>query len=135
MKMLLALPVVLSAGAAMAGGGSYTGNWALTVTHSQHGNGTYCLGLNDDGSFGWTHSGEATLTGQNVGGTLPYGSFQLIGHTLLVTIDQPGCNGLDASLVFVAPSTDGNIAKGIYTQVYAEAIDAGKVAFGTKGSC
>jgi len=132
----MALPIVafaLTSSAAMAQ--SYSGNWLLTVTQSQHANGTYCLALNDDGSLRFPHSGEASLTGQKIGGTLPYGTFQVIAHFITVTIEQPGDSGQNAALVFVAPASKGDIGKGVYDQAYGgEAFDSGAVAF-LKGGC
>jgi len=132
-----ALPTValaMTSVAAMAQ--SYSGNYPLIVTKSQHANGAYCLTLNDDGSLGWTHSGEASLTGEKVGGTLPYGTFQLIEGFVVVTIQQPGGTGQNAGLVFTAHSSDGHIGKGLYEQVYGgEEVDSGVVAFGVKGGC
>jgi hypothetical protein len=115
---------------------SYTGNYPLTVTKSQHANGTYCLTLTDDGSLGFPHSGEASLSGEKVGGNLPYGTFQLIGQLLIVTIQQPGDSGQNAGLVFIAPSRSGTIGKGVYEQVYGgEEFDSGVLAYGAKGGC
>jgi hypothetical protein len=55
------LPMLVPVSAAMAQ--SYSGRWPLTVSHSQRSNGTYCLTLTDDGSYGWPHSGPASLVG------------------------------------------------------------------------
>jgi hypothetical protein len=132
-----ALPIVafaLTPNAAMAQ--SYSGNYPLTVTQSHRANGTYCLTLTDDGSLGFPHSGEASLSGEKVGGNLPYGTFQLIGQILVVTIDQPGDSGQNAGLVFTAPARNGNVGKGVYEQVYGgEEFDSGVLAFGIRGGC
>jgi len=136
MKSLLSaavtLAVVFSGTAAMAHG--FSGNWPMTVTQSQRGNGAYCLTLNDSGSLGFPHSGSASVTGP--GGKLPFGTFQLINHLIVVTIQQPG-GSQNAGLVFVAVAGDGTgIGKGAYDQVYGgEAFDSGALAFGTKGGC
>jgi len=128
------LPMVASASAAMAG--SYSGTWKLIVTHAQHANGGYCLTLADNGSLGWRHSGQAALAGARVGGTLPYGTFQLIGHTIIVTIEQPGGTGQNAGLVFTGAAANGSVGSGLYDQVYGgEAADTGAVKFGPKGGC
>ena len=132
LSLVTALPMLLSAGAAMAG--TYSGNWPLTVTHAQHSNGTYCLTLTDDGSLGWPHSGGASLTGSGL--NLTFGTFQLIGRSLVATIQDPGGTGQNAGLVFSAPAANGNIGKGFYDQVYGgEAFDTGVLAFGKKGGC
>jgi hypothetical protein len=134
MLLATALSAVVSASAALASGVSYSGNWPLTVTHSIRSNGAYCLTVTDDGSLGWPHSGEASLTSQ-VSGNLPYGTFQLIDHTIMVTMDQQG-ETQNAGLVFNAPASNGNIGKGVYEQVYGgEETDSGEVVFGKKGGC
>lgn len=117
---------------------SYSGSYPLTVTHSQFGNGTYCLTLTDDGDYGWPHSGTASLVSQVVGGSLPYGIFQVIDGTLVVTVEQPlGGSGQNGSLVFIAPARDGNIVgKGVYDNVAGgETFDSGKLVFGMNGGC
>ena len=48
--LVAALSTVVSASAAMAT--SYTGNWPFTVTDSKGFNGSHCLTVTDDGSFG-----------------------------------------------------------------------------------
>jgi hypothetical protein len=137
MKALLAiaaaLPMVMLANEAAAQ--SYSGTWKLTVTHSRHADGTYCLTLNDDGSLGWPHSGEASLSGQGLGGNLPYGDFQLIRHTMMVSIDSPAGTGVDTTLIFTARSANGSIGTGAFEDAYGETIDSGVVAFGAQGSC
>lgn len=111
-----AMAMILSASAAMAQ--SYTGSWPLTVTHSKHSNGTYCLTLKDEGYFGWRHSGGASLV-TSYGGKLTDGSFQLIDHTLVATIVQPGGGSQNAGLVFTARAGHGTIDRlGVYEQVY-----------------
>lgn len=131
--MAMALPIVafaLTPGAAVAQ--SYTGNWPATVSHSTGSNGTYCLTLTDNGSNGWPHSGQATTVED---GTTLYGTFQLIGGLLTVTIQSYGSYE-DAGLVFVAPASKGTIGKGVFDDVYSgEEIDSGALAFGAKNGC
>ncbi|HEX4113830.1 MAG TPA: hypothetical protein VH020_14960 [Stellaceae bacterium] len=120
-----ALSFVISAGPALAGSASYVGNWPVTVTHSTgyNVNGTYCLTLTDYGG--------ASLSGGF--GNPTDGTFQLIARTLVATIAVPvGTGGFDY-LVFVAPASHGNLAKGILD--YAGFPDLGKIAFGRKGGC
>lgn len=133
----VAVAMVVSANAAMARSSgaamarSYSGNWPLTVTHSRGANGTYCLTLTDNGSLGWRHSGPASLAGFSNGGT-----FQLIEHTLVATIQSPGATGQNEGLVFVASAGHGNIGSGVYEGVYGgEEIDSGVLVFGMKGGC
>ncbi len=114
---------------------SYSGSWPLTVTLSQRSNGTYCLTLTDGGYFGWRHSGGATLV-TSYGGKLTNGTFQLIDHTLVATVQQPGAYQ-NAALVFTAPAGHGTIARlGVYEQVYGgEESDSGVLTVGRKGRC
>ena len=135
MKPLLTLAtglsILLSANSAI--GGTYTGNWPITVSNSQRANGSYCLTVKDDGSLRFPHSGFVSLTGP--GGNLPYGTFELIGHFFTVTVQQQG-ETQNAGLVFVARAGNGIIGNGIYDQVYGgEEFDSGKAIFGAKGGC
>jgi hypothetical protein len=130
-SIFAALSMIPPAGAALAA--SYSGNWPITVTNSQYGNGVYCLSVKDDGSLRFPHSGFVSLTGP--GGNPPYGTFELIGHFFTVTVEQQG-ETQNAGLVFVAHASNGSIGNGIYDQVYGgEEFDSGKAAFGLKGGC
>jgi len=129
MRLPLALAALLPALIAPAAGwaGSFNGNWPLTISRAQHGNGAYCLTL--------AAGGLASLSGEGVGGTLPYGTYQVINHTLVATIDAEG-ETQNAGLVFAAPASNGSIGKGIFDEVYGgEAINTGVVSFGAKGGC
>ena len=131
--MAAALPLVafaLTPGAARAQ--SYTGNWPATVSHSRGSDATYCLSLTDNGSNGWPHSGQATTVN---GRSTLYGTFQVIGPLITVTIESPGLDQ-NAGLVFVAQASNGTIGRGVYDDVYdGEEIDAGVLAVGAKNSC
>jgi hypothetical protein len=131
--MAVALPVVafaLTPGAARAQ--SYTGDWPATVTHSKGSNGTYCISLTDNGSNGWPHSGQATMV---EGTSTLYGTFQVIGALITVTIESEG-DYADTGLVFVAQASNGTIGKGVYDDVYSgEEIDSGELTFGAKNNC
>lgn len=111
----------------------YSGSWPVTVSKSHHSNGTYCLTLDDGGSQGWRHSGSASLV---IGSSkFSYGTFQVINHTLVATIEAQGY-GQNAGLVFVASATHGNIGKGVFEDVYGgEDFDSGALSFGMKGGC
>jgi hypothetical protein len=117
--------------AAMARG--YTGSWPVTVTQSQHSNGTYCLTLNDNGTDGWPHSGTASLV---IGSQkFPSGSFQVINRTLVATIEAQGYSQ-NAALLFIGPAGGGKIGQGFFEDVYGGGdFDSGALAFGTKGGC
>jgi hypothetical protein len=124
----LALAMLAPAGAMAAG---YSGNYPVTVSHSQHSDGTYCLTLKDGGSYGWPHSGYASLV---IGSSkFPYGTFQVINHTLVVTIEAQGY-GQNAGLVFIGSASRGNIGRGVFEDVYGgEDFDSGALSFGMKG--
>jgi len=138
--MTVAIAMVVSTNTAMARSfgfatvRNFTGNWPVTVSQSRGANGTYCLTLTDNSSLGWRHSGPASLTG--VGSGPLQGSFQLIDHTLVATIQSPGATGQNEGLVFAGSAGNGGIGKGFYTGVYGgEEIDSGVLLFRTKGGC
>jgi len=129
----IAATLAMAAPAAAATSQGYTGSWPVTVSRSQHSNGTYCLTLTDGGSEGFRHSGFATL----VIGSKKYtfGTFQVINRTLIATIEAQGY-GQNAGLVFVASASHGNIGKGVFEDVYGgEDFDSGALAFGTRNGC
>lgn len=113
---------------AMAAG--YTGRWPVTISHSHHSDGSYCMALTDNGSQGWRHSGSASL-----GGSLNYGTFQIINGTFVATIQAQGY-GQNAGLLFIGSANRGNLGKGVFEDVYGgEDFDSGALTFGMKGSC
>jgi hypothetical protein len=139
MKMLrtlaTVLPLLAPAGAAMAE--SYSGNYLVTVTHSQHYNGAHCLTLADTGAGtgGFPqHAGTATIPDP------PYapldGEFTIVHNVLIVGIDHAGDEGESgAPFVFSAHAANGHIANGSYEYYLGgEGFDSGAVAF-TKGGC
>ena len=136
MKLLagLAVAILLAAPATTALATSYSGNWPIDISHAKYGDGTWCLTVKDDGSVGWPHSGYVSAQTPS-GDILSFGTFQLIGRSFTVTVQEPG-GTQNAGAVFVAKASDGKIGKGIFDQVYGgEALDTGVAAFGAKGGC
>jgi|SRR5579871_501475 len=124
--------LVASACVAAAETHSYSGSYQVTVTRSQHSNGTYCLTLADNGQYGAPHSGSATLVIN--GHKYPYGTFQVLNHTLVATIQAQGY-GQNAGLVFIGHATLGNVGDGVFEDVYGgEDFDSGAETF-LKGGC
>ncbi len=118
---------------------SYSGNFLLIATHSRFRRGgpfTFCLGLTDNGTVGYPHSGPASVSGAYFGGgTLTGGTFQLIDHLLVATIPVPTGNGQGDAVVFTAPASNGNIGNGVFEQVETSEVDSGVLGAGKKGGC
>ena len=116
-------------GAAMAQ--SYSGDWPATVTRSQRDNGTYCISLNDDGSYGAPHSGEAKL----IPNTSQYpGYFAVVDGIITITFTYPSGEGDCCSYqVFTARASDGELGSGVFN--YFGITDIGVLTFGKKGGC
>jgi len=108
---------------------SYSGSWPVTITHSQHSNGTDCLTLIGSG----IDAGSASLvTGSQ---RLGNGSFLVISHTLVATIPVQGY-GQNAGLVFIGSADGGKIGPGVFEDVYGGSnFDSGALTFGMKGGC
>lgn len=131
-RILVAVAAVMVVAAApstaMAQG--YTGKWPVTISRSHHSDGSYCLTLSDNGSGGFRHSGSASL-----GGSLNFGTFQVINHDLVATIEAQGY-GQNAGLVFIGRANGGSIGNGFFEDVYGgEDFDSGALTFGMKGGC
>ncbi|HEY6325298.1 MAG TPA: hypothetical protein VIW73_02110 [Candidatus Cybelea sp.] len=135
------MALAASAGAAMAHGyyGSpanmmfpetrgYSGNWPVTIAHSQFDNGTDCLTLKGAGN-----GGQASLV---AGGTkYPYGSFLVLNGILVVNITEP-LYGQNGSLFFIAPASRGHIGTGVFEDDRGgSSFDAGDLTFGSKNGC
>lgn len=119
----------LTTSAAMAQ--SYTGNWPATVTQSHRSNGTYCISLTDDGSYGFPHSGEASLIPND--NSYP-GYFTVVDGLITVTFTFPSGEGDCCDfIVFTARATNGHIGKGVFN--YFGITDAGLLSFGKKDGC
>jgi len=115
---------------------SYSGAWRLTwnISFGHPGRHSYCLALTDDGSFGFPHSGPATVTGDYVV-TDSQGFFQVINHELVATFDVPGGEEV-GDIVFVGPASNGHIGDGFAEYDASGAFtDSGPLKFSKKDSC
>jgi hypothetical protein len=107
---------------------SFSGAWPVTVTGSQRSNGTGCLTLSGNGN-----SGTASLSFGSE--TYHYGSFIVISHILMATIQEPAY-GQNGALTFTASASRGRIGQGLFENIEGGSdFDFGALAFGTKGSC
>jgi hypothetical protein len=135
MKMLLALTastfMLVSAGAALAKSGSYTGSWPVTAKLPPQFGNTGCLALVDNGSAGSPHSGPVTASG-DLGGGLA-GTFQVVDNLLVVNLQSGSDNGEVVYLSFIAPAHNGSIGNGVFNE--PGYLAAASLTFGKKGSC
>jgi Tfp pilus tip-associated adhesin PilY1 len=107
---------------------SYAGSWPVTVSHSQRSNGTGCLTLTGAGNVG---SASLVFGGQ----TYHYGSFLVINHILMATLQEP-LYGQNGALTFTASARRGHIDKGLFENIEGGSnFDFGALAFGMKGGC
>jgi hypothetical protein len=134
--MVAALPMAafgLTPSAAMAQ--SYTGSWPVHVALPPQFADTACLKLVEDGTAA-PHGGSASLSGPMVGDTTDVGTFIIINHLLVVTIQAQSDTGSNAGLVFIIPASDGDLGKGVYENVYGgEDLLSGGLTLGAKGDC
>lgn len=127
--MTFVLAFFALAGAVMAQ--SYSGDWPATVSHSQRDNGAYCISLNDDGSYGAKHSGEAILLPNK--GQYP-GYFTVVDGIITITFTYPSGEGDCCSYqVFTARASDGALGSGVFN--YFGITDIGLLMFGKKNGC
>jgi hypothetical protein len=110
---------------------SYTGNFPVNVKLPPQFAHTACLSLVDTGQDG-QHSGSASLSGPMVGNTTLTGTFQVINHILVATIQSGSDTGEVVYMLFIAPAADGDLNKGVYEE---PGLLSGAATFGTKGSC
>ncbi len=117
-----ATAMLVSAAPAMAHG--YVGSWPVTVSKSQHSNGTYCLTLGENGT--------ASVF---IGNKRYSGSFLVINRKLVATITVQAYSQ-NAGLVFIGSASHGNIGPGVFEDVYGGSdFDSGALAFGMNGGC
>jgi hypothetical protein len=110
---------------------SYTGNWPVNVKLPPHFAHTGCLSLVDTGTGG-QHSGSASLSGPIVGNTPLTGTFQVINHLLVATIQSGSDTGEVVYMLFIGPAADGDLSTGVYEE---PGFLSGALTFGTKGDC
>jgi hypothetical protein len=107
---------------------SYIGAWPVTVTRSQHSNGTGCLTL-----AGGASSGSAQLVFE--GQKYSYGSFFILDGTFMATITEP-LYGQNGALTFVGTANHGHLGQGVFENIEGGSnFDFGALAFGTKNGC
>ena len=120
---------------------SYTGNYPVAVTEVKAGitgnipggNVSFCLELTDNGAYGRTHSGTATL-GDYEGGTLTGGEFYVLGNMIFVNFAIGSDNGETVGLVLFAPASNGKIGAGIFGDT-GGVPSSGLAKVGAKGGC
>lgn len=131
-SMVTGALVMAAPAAAMARGFSptpmartYAGTWPVTITRSQHSNGTGCLTL--------TSSGSASLVLGNE--SFSFGSYVVFNHTFVATVTAQAYSQ-NAGLVFIGRADRTKIGNGVFEDVYGGAdFDSGALAFGMKGGC
>lgn len=121
--------LALTSNAAMAQ--SYTGNWPVNVSLPPHYAHTACLSLVDSGTKG-QHSGSVLLSGSLVGATSLTGTFQVINHLLVASVQTGSDTGEVIFLLFIAPAADGDLSNGAFEE---PGYLSGATTFGTKGGC
>ncbi len=119
----------LMSNAAMAQ--SYSGNWPVNVKLPPQFAHTACLSLIDTGKSG-QHNGSASLSGPIAGNTTLTGTFQVINHLLVATIQSGSDTGEVDYLLFIAPAADGDLGKGVYEE---PGFQSGALTFGANGGC
>lgn len=107
---------------------SYSGAWPVTVTRSQRSNGTGCLTLTGSGNVG---SASLVFGGQ----TYHFGSFVVVNHILMATIQEP-LYGQNGALMFTASASRGHVGQGIFENIEGGSnFDFGALAFGSEAGC
>jgi hypothetical protein len=132
--MIIFMAITLAALAVMSNAAmaqSYTGSWPVNVTLPPQFAHTACLSLVDSGTNG-PHSGSASLSGPMAGNVTLTGTFQVINHLLVATVESGSDTGEVVYLLFIAPAADGELGKGVYEN---PGLLSGAATFGTKGGC
>ena len=134
---ILALALTPSAARAQV----YTGSWPFVVTQQEAPftgqTTTYCITLTESSCSGRTHCGSAAILPGNPQLGIhekAYGSFQVIGQLITVTIAVPGTEA--ESWIFVAPTSSTSfIGTGLFNAVQGESFDTGVLTVGAKHGC
>ena len=107
---------------------SYVGAWPVTIANSRFSNGTGCLTLSGNDAGG---SATFVLNGYKY----PYGSFIVLNHIIMVTIQEP-LYGQNGALMLVAPATRVRPGEGIFENAEGGSnFDFGSLAFGARNHC
>ncbi len=130
--IFMAITLVASAlmsNAAMAQ--SYTGSRPVNITLPPQFAHAACLSLVDSGTNG-QHSGSASLSGPLAGAGTLTGTFQIINHLLVASIQSGSDTGEVVYLLFISPAADGDLGKGVFEE---PGFLSGAATFGAKGGC
>jgi hypothetical protein len=130
--MMAALSIVavgLTPDAALAA--SFSGSFPVSIVLPPQFAHTGCLTLVDDGTGG-QHSGSASLSGPMVGGQTLTGTFQVINHLFVATLESGSYTGEVVYELFIAPANDGDLIKGVYEE---PGFLSGALTFGEEGGC
>jgi hypothetical protein len=132
MKALIAiaLPILISAGAAASPGGSYSGKWPVTVALPPQFAKTDCLTLIDNATVGSPHSGTVTSSGGIAPGLS--GTFQVINGLLVVNLQSGSDTGEVVFVTFIAHAHNGEVGDGVFSN---PGFIVAPLAFGPKGGC
>lgn len=124
---LLGVALALTPRAATAQ--NFNGNFPVKIALPPQFANTACLTLveNDNGN-----GGSATLNGPLVGDEAEYGTFQVVNHLLVATIQSGSDTGEVVYQLFIAPAAGGDLSKGVYEE---PGFLSGALTFGPKGGC
>ena len=120
-----------SSAAAQSYSGNYPITWDVTYPHQFSNTYTFCLKLTDNGSVGFPHSGQATLT--SPGNPNVTGVFQVINGEFVATFLEGTDNGELDTQIFAAPARKGTIGTGFGEESFVNL--TGTADFGKKNSC
>jgi hypothetical protein len=111
--------------------GNFPMTWSVVYPKQFSGKHKFCLTLTDNGSVGFSHSGQAALNGD--GDNNLSGVFQVINNELVATFLVPTGNGELDTLMFAAPANNARIGKGFGEESFNNL--SGTMVLGAKGGC